>query len=177
MHGAGQGAGAGARIFTGQRAKFLDPGLEVSQEQFVGHRDRELAALDRFRPFIGGLELRVHPLVPKESRTIFGDTIATHQTDRLPHHVRAMAGIPEFAGRAIYVGHRITERESDERISLELSQPDLIPPAMQLSLDPQPFEGIFLGLAQRLDLRPVALDPARGKQSLLLLLERIQLVE
>ena len=40
---------------------------ELRQEQLVGHGDGELAPLHRLGPFVGGLELRVHPLLAQEA--------------------------------------------------------------------------------------------------------------
>ena len=64
----------------------------------------ELASLDGLGAFIGRLELRIHPFVAEESGAILGDAVAAHQTDRLPHHVGAVAGVPELGGRANDVG-------------------------------------------------------------------------
>ena len=65
---------------------------------------RKLAALHGLGPFVGGLELRVHPLVAEEARAILGDAVAAHQADGLAHHVGAVAGVPQLAGRAEHVG-------------------------------------------------------------------------
>ena len=91
-------------------AHFADPLAELRQEQVVGHGDAELAALHGLGAFVGGLELRVHPLVAQEAGAILGDAVAAHEAHRFAHHVRAVAGVPQLAGGAEDVGHRIEQR-------------------------------------------------------------------
>ena len=86
--------------------------LELRQEQVVGHGDAELAALDGFGTFVGGFELRVHPLVAEEAGAVLGDAVAAHQADGFAHHVRAVAGVPELAGGAEDVGDAIEMRQA-----------------------------------------------------------------
>ena len=57
---------------------------------------RQLAPLHGFGTFIGGFELRIHPLVAEEAGAIFGDAVAAHQADGFAHHVGAMTGVPEL---------------------------------------------------------------------------------
>ena len=93
---------------------------ELGEEDFAGHGDGQLAALHGFGTFVGGLELRVHPLVGEETGAIFGDAVAAHQADGFAHHVGAVAGVPELGGRAEDVGFGILEDVLHEGIGFEL---------------------------------------------------------
>ena len=115
LHGGGEGAGAGARAVVADLAHLADPLVELRQEQVVGHGDAELAALHGFGTFVGGFELRVHPLVAEEAGAVLGDAVAAHQADGLAHHARAVAGVPELAGGAEDVGDGVEQRVVHQR--------------------------------------------------------------
>ena len=121
LHGGGQRAGAGAGPVVGDQAHLANPVAELRQEQLVGHGEAELAALHGFRAFVGGFELRIHPLVAQEAGAIFGDAVAAHQADGFAHHLRAVAGVPELAGGAKHVGDAIEQSVlDDQRIAGQL---------------------------------------------------------
>ena len=96
------------------------PGAELGEEDLGGHGDGELAALHGFGTFVGGFELRVHPLVGEEAGAIFGDAVAAHEADGLAHHVGAVAGVPELGGGAEDVGFGVFENELHERVGLRV---------------------------------------------------------
>src|ERR1035441_6038942 len=85
---------SGAGTLAGDAAHLRNPRLELREEERVGHGDRKLAALYRFRPLVGRLQLRIHPLIAEEARAVFGDAVATHQADRFAHHLCAPARVP-----------------------------------------------------------------------------------
>ena len=93
-HGRGQSACSGSGPLAGNTAHLLDPGAELGQEDLAGHGDRQLTPLHGLRPFVGRLQLRVHPLVGQEAGAILGDAVAAHQADGLAQHVGAVACIP-----------------------------------------------------------------------------------
>ena len=106
-------------LLRGDRAKVGDPRAEEREEDLVGHRDRDLAALDGLGALVGGLELGVHPFLPEESGAILGDAVTAHEADGFAHHRGAMAGVPELGGGAKDVGLGVEDEVLDERVGLE----------------------------------------------------------
>ena len=99
------------------RAPHLVEPQPVLREEHRGrHRARELTALHGLGSFVGRLELRVHPLVAEEARAVLGDAVAAHQAYRLPHHRRAVAGVPELDGRPQHRRHGVEHDEAHHRI-------------------------------------------------------------
>jgi hypothetical protein len=94
LHRCCKGAGTGAGLLSGNHAHLDDPCLELREEERIRHGDGEIAALDGFGTFVGGLELRIHPLVGEEAGAIFGDTVATHETDGFAQVDGANACVP-----------------------------------------------------------------------------------
>ena len=92
---------------------------KLREEDVAGHGDGQLAALHGLGAFVGGFELRVHPLVGQEAGAVLGDAVAAHQADGLAHHVGAVAGVPELGGRAEHVGLGILQHVLHQRIGLE----------------------------------------------------------
>src|ERR1035437_9836327 len=62
------------------------------------------AALQGLGTFVGGFELRIHPLVAEEPGAVLGDAVAAHQADGFAHHAGAVARIPHLTGGAEHVG-------------------------------------------------------------------------
>ena len=93
--------------FAGQPAHLGDPLLELREEQLVRHGDGKLQTLHGFRAFVGGFQLRIHPFLAEEAGAILRDAVAAHEADGFAHHVRAVAGVPEFARGAKHIGQRI----------------------------------------------------------------------
>ena len=123
LHGAGERAGASAGPAGSQPAHVGNPLLELGQEQLIGHRDRELQPLHGFRPFIGGFELRIHPLLAEKAGAILGDAVTSHEADGLAHHGGAVAGVPEFARRTKNVGQRVEFDKLNHRVGFQFLRP------------------------------------------------------
>src|SRR5579871_1873509 len=94
----------------------MDPAAELREEQIVGHCDAQLTALHRLGPFVCRFELRVHPLVPKESRTILCDAVSAHQAYRFAHHTRAVTCVPKLASWTQHVSNGVEESELYQRV-------------------------------------------------------------
>ena len=102
-------------------AHLGDPGAELGEEDLAGHGDGQLAPLHGLGTFVGGFELRVHPLVGEEAGAVFGDAVAAHQAHGFAHHVGAVAGVPQLGRGAEHVGLGVLEDEVHEGIGLEFS--------------------------------------------------------
>ncbi len=130
------------------------PGAELGQEDLGGHGHRQLAALHGFRAFVGGFELRVHPLVAEEAGAVLGDAVAAHQADGLAQHVGAVAGIPELGGRANHVGFGVHQHVLHQRIGFQFGAAGIV------FLEREQLDGALLALLERLHLGASALDAA-----------------
>jgi hypothetical protein len=95
-------AASRAELRTGgvQGLEFVDILAGQRQENLVDHGGGELTALHGLGAFVGGLELAVGPFVEEETRAVLGDAVAAHERHGLAHHDRAVARVPELAGRA-----------------------------------------------------------------------------
>jgi hypothetical protein len=148
-------------------AHLADPFAELRQEQLVGHGDAELAPLHGFGAFVGGFELRVHPLVSQEAGAILGDAVAAHQADGFAHHAarrgRCSTACRPGRGRWPPNQQRVLHQRRRRPVRAACrpgtrSRPASAPCAWPSS-------------------RRAAGDAARGQDLHLLLLERVQLVE
>ena len=137
----------------GDLPHLLDPRAELRQEDLGGHGHRQLPPLHRFRPFVGRLQLRVHPLVGQEAGAVLGDAVSAHQAHRLAHHVGAVAGVPQLGRRAQHVGLGVLQHKIHQRIGLQLRQPWIV------RSQHQQLDRPLLALAQRPHLRPLPLTP------------------
>ena len=167
LHGCRERAGTGPRTIRRQPPHVGDRLAELAQEQLVRHRDAELAALlHGLGALVGGFELRIHPLVAEEAGAILRDPIAAHQADSFPHRLRAVAGVPQLAGRAEHVGDAIEQGILRERIIREFGLPA-----------GQKLEGVLLHHPHGLERFRAAGDAALLHDFGLLLFERIHLVK
>ena len=163
LHGRCQRAGPGPRTSRGDPSHFGDPARKLGQEQLVGHRDGELPALDGFRPLVGRLQLGVHPLLPQEPRAVLGDPVAPHQAHRLAHHVGAVAGVPELAGRAEDAPQGILDEVPDQRILLKRLEPLRVARRLGLGREGEELQRVLLHPPQRPNLGRAAFDPLSGE--------------
>ena len=170
-------AGAGVGPPGADAAQLDDPTAEDGEKNLADHRHRKLAALDRLRPLVGGLELGVHPLVAEETRAVLGDAVAADQAHRVAHDVGAMAGVPELGGGAEDVGLRVEDEILDERIALQR----LVTRRITLRFGPggevDEFQRRLREGAEGLHLRHAAGDALLGELAVLDLLQRIEFVE
>ena len=158
-------------------AQLGGPLLDLGLENLVVHRHADLAALHHFRALVRGLQLRVGPLVEEEAGAVLGDAVAAHQADGLAQHVRAVAGGPQLGRRAEHVADGAQPDVRDERVGLELGNPDLVSRAFRLSLQAQELDGFRLGLAQGFHQGAAAAGTLFGEEAASLVLDERELVK
>ena len=123
FHCRGQRARSGSGPRHGDAPQLVGPRLQLRQEQFVGHGDDQLPAVDRFRAFVHRLQLGVQPFVRQEAGAVGGDALPAHEADRIAQHGGASRGVPHFAGRRKDVDQRLQQHVLDEPVGLECFQP------------------------------------------------------
>ena len=176
FHGGRERAGAGAGTLGSDAAQVVNPLFELRKEQLVGHGNGKLQALHRLRALVGGFELRVHPFLSEEARAILRDSVAAHEADGFPHHVGAVTGVPELAGRAKDVSQGIEDDKLQERVLAKLGEPILVPLPFGLGGKRQVLDGVGMHRGQSLVSRAARQLP-RGHVFILVLLQRVELVE
>ena len=176
LHRAGQRAGAGAGTLAGKPAHFGNPLLELREEQFVRHRDGKLQPLHGFRAFVSRFELRIHPFLAEETGAIFRDAVAAHEADGFAHHVRAVAGVPEFARGAKHIGQRVKDGKFHQRIGFQFIGAGQIAFADGLRIDFHQFHRLGLFLRHFLE-RGATRQIFIREPLVFLLFKRIQLVK
>ncbi|KAF5038846.1 hypothetical protein DSECCO2_550040 [anaerobic digester metagenome] len=173
----GHGRRAGFGIGRGHALHLGDVVFEVHGEDVAGHGDRELAALHALGAFVGGFELAVVPLVEQEPGAVLGDAVAAHERHGLAHDGRAVAGVPELAGRAEHAGLGFKRLVLDHRVGVQGGEAGGVARLLGGEKQVHVFRGLGQNLFERRELRAHARDAGVGQGLFLELFRGVEVVE